>query len=109
MALKLRVSENVGNFLTHKGNVCFSRSIVFCGISYYCFISQNFISCVPPVVLSLMYFSVVKIMLPSFKKGLYTHICNLPLIIHGSADALDLRFHLSDCHAAWLRTMYYRE
>ena len=85
MALKFWVSENVGNFLTHQGTVCFSRSTVFYEISYYCIISQHFVSCVPPIIMSLIYSSVVKIMLPSFKKCLYTLLCTLPLIIHESA------------------------
>ena len=85
MALKLCVSDNVRNFLTHQGTVCLSRSIVFYGTSYYCNLSQHFVSCVPPIVMSLIYSSVVKIMLPSFEKSLYTLICNLSLIIHGNA------------------------
>lgn len=53
--------------------------------------------------------SAVKVMLPSFKKGLYTLICNLLLITHGSSYVGDLRFHIADHQATWLKAVYYKD
>jgi hypothetical protein len=51
----------------------------------------------------------VKVMLPSFKKGLYSLLCNLLLIIHRISYVGDFRFHLTNHQAIWLKTVYYRD
>lgn len=51
----------------------------------------------------------VKVMLPFFKEGLYPLLCSLLFIIHGSSYVGDLRFHLADHQATWLKTVYHRD
>jgi len=73
------------------------------------YISTFHIVCPTSHFVTKVLHSVVKVMFPSFKKGLYPLICSLLLIIHESSYVGDLIFHLSDHQATWLRTLYYRE